>query len=97
MTNFVVDSISAGGFTARRLSVLLALLSCSATAAQQTVFATPEEAMLALGKAAQTKDQAAMNAILGPDREKLLSGDAVEDARGLARFANNFERYAGLE
>jgi len=45
-----------------------------------------------------TKDiAAAMNAILGPDREKLLSGDAVEDARGLARFANNFERYAGLE
>jgi len=53
--------------------------------------------MQALGKAAQARDQAAMNAILGPDREKLLSGDAVEDARGLARFASNFERFAGLE
>lgn len=75
------------------------LLVCSVgpAAAQQTRFSTPEEAMQALGNAAKARDQAALTAIFGPEREKLLSGDAVEDARGLARFASNFEKLAQLE
>jgi hypothetical protein len=53
--------------------------------------------MRALGNAAKAKDQAALNGIFGPERQKLLSGDPVEDARGLAKFAANFDKYARLE
>jgi len=75
----------------------LALLCAVPLIAQQTSFSSPDDAMLALGHAAKAKDQAALNAIFGPDRQKLLSGDAVEDARGLARFAANFEKFAQLQ
>jgi hypothetical protein len=64
---------------------------------KQRRFATPEEALQALGKAAKAADQAELTAIFGPDREKLLSGDPVEDANALKRFAANFENSATLE
>jgi hypothetical protein len=88
-----------GGSTARRLSagLILGLCAMGSAFAQQTLFATPEEAMQALAKAAKSKDQAALTAIFGPDRQKLLSGDAVEDARGLDHFSTNFEKFAQLE
>ena len=64
---------------------------------KQRRFASPEEALQALGKAVKAADQAEMTAIFGPDREKLLSGDPVEDANALKRFATNFEKSATLE
>ena len=70
---------------------------CAVGQAAQQTFPTPEAAMQALGSAAKAKDQAALNAIFGPDREKLLSGDPVEDAKGLEHFAANFEKFAQLE
>ena len=90
---------------ARALFVLLSIaVFCAASAmaspknaAGQTLFATPEAAMQALAKAAKAADQKEMTAILGPDREKLLSGDPVEEANGLKRFAANLEKSATLE
>jgi DUF2950 family protein len=62
----------------------------------QRLFATPEEAMEALTAAAKAKDKAALDAIYGPGREKLDSGDAVEDSNDLARFAERIEKTASL-
>jgi hypothetical protein len=90
---------------ARALLVLLSIGAfCAAaahaatkTAGGQTLFATPEAAMQALANAATTADENEMAAILGPDRAKLLSGDPVEDANALKRFAGNLEKSAALE
>ena len=82
--------------TTRKLATALILFGTTASA-QQKLFSTPEEAMQALGAAAQSRDQAALRSIFGPEREKLLSGDAVEDAKGLARFAANFQKFSRLE
>jgi hypothetical protein len=79
------------------LLVLFSLGGAVIAPAQQRQFSTPEEAMQALGDAAKAKDQAALTAIFGPDRERLLSGDSVEDARSLDRFAANFQKFAQLE
>ncbi|MGD0200884.1 MAG: DUF2950 domain-containing protein [Bryobacteraceae bacterium] len=84
-----------------RALALISLLSlglCSAVAAErQTLFSTPEDAVTALVNAAKAKDQAALTAIFGPDRERLLSGDPVEDASALEHFAANLERFAKLQ
>ena len=77
----------------------LALLLSSgplAAAVQQTLFSTTDDAVQALVSAAEAKDQAAMTAVMGPDREKLLSGDAVEDANALARFAERLRKSVKL-
>ncbi len=66
-------------------------------AGQQTLFATPDDAVRALVSAAQAKDQAAMNEVLGSDREKLMSGDPVEDANALSRFAANLQKSVHIE
>ena len=79
--------------------VALALLSMAgllAGAGQQTLFPTPDDAVKALVNAAEAKDQAAMTAVLGPDREKLLSGDPVEDGNALSRFAANVRKSVDL-
>ena len=78
----------------------LALLSWAgllAGAGQQTLFPTPDDGVKALVSAAEAKDQAAMTAVLGPEREKLLSGDPVEDAAALNRFAANLRKSVKLE
>ncbi|MBZ5586984.1 MAG: DUF2950 domain-containing protein [Acidobacteriia bacterium] len=72
-------------------------LGASAGPPKQRRFANPEEALQALGKAVRAADPAEMTAIYGPDREKLLSGDPVEDANALKRFAAHFEESATLE
>ena len=64
---------------------------------KQKRFASPAEALQALGKAVKAADQAELTAIFGPDREKLLSGDPVEDANALKRFAASFENSATLQ
>ncbi|HXN48023.1 MAG TPA: DUF2950 domain-containing protein [Bryobacteraceae bacterium] len=77
----------------------LALLLSSgplAAAVPQTLFSTTDDAVQALVSAAEAKDQAAMTAVLGPDREKLLSGDPVEDANALAHFAERLRKSVKL-
>ena len=90
------------------LELMFVLLSmgafCAATvlaapenAPGQRLFGTPEAAVQALTNAAKAADQENIAAILGPDRETLLSGDPVEDANALKRFAGNLEKSATLE
>ncbi len=80
------------------LTLPLSLGLCWAGAApQQTLFSTPEDAVKALVSAAEAKDQAAMMAIFGPEREKLLSGDPVEDRNALEHFAGNLRKSSQLE
>jgi hypothetical protein len=63
---------------------------------KQTLFSTPDDAMRALAAATRAKDQAALTAIFGPDRERLLSGDPVEDNRALEHFAADLDKSARL-
>jgi hypothetical protein len=57
-----------------------------ATTAEQRHFATPDEAVKALQVAAESKDQAAMCEIFGPECNELLTGDKVQDAKNSARL-----------
>jgi hypothetical protein len=83
----------------KRLGILLALTAgwASGQMPAQKEFASPEEAVQALVSAAQAKDQQAMMAIFGPEREKLLTGDAVADGNALARFGANLGKAAQLD
>jgi len=64
---------------------------------KQRLFATPEAAVQALVQAAKSGDQKEMTAIYGTESEKLLSGDPVEDANALKRFAESLGKFATLE
>jgi hypothetical protein len=64
---------------------------------KQRLFATPQEAVQALIEAVKTADQEKLTAIYGPEREKLLSGDAVEDAAALKGFGERLGKVATLE
>ena len=66
-------------------------------ATRQKLFATPEAAVQALVKAATAGDQKEMIAIYGPEREKLFTGDPVEDADVLKGFADGLAKSATLE
>jgi hypothetical protein len=78
-------------------AALAAQDSAQKQAPKQALFATPEDAVKALASAAEAKDQAAMMTIFGPEREKLLSGDPVEDRNALERFAATLRNSAQLE
>ncbi|MFI5182460.1 MAG: DUF2950 family protein, partial [Thermoanaerobaculia bacterium] len=71
--------------------------AASAKAPKQRLFATPQEAVQALIEAVKSADQQKLTAIYGPEREKLRSGDAVEDARALKGFGERLEKAATLE
>ncbi|HUK11849.1 MAG TPA: DUF2950 domain-containing protein [Thermoanaerobaculaceae bacterium] len=64
---------------------------------KQATFATPDAAVQALVKATAAADQKALAAIFGPDREKLLSGDPVEDANALKAFSERLAKAATVE
>ncbi len=64
---------------------------------KQKLFSTPDDAIKALVAATEAQDQAAMMAIFGPEREKLLSGDPVEDRNALQRFAEKLRKSSQLE
>jgi hypothetical protein len=66
-------------------------------AADQKLFASPEEAMQALVSAAAAKDKATLEALFGPDYEKLETGDPIEDNNDLERFAAHLKESAKLE
>ncbi len=53
----------------------------------QRSFASPDEAMQALADAAKNKDRAALGSLFGPEYQKLLSGDPVQDNNELDHFA----------
>jgi hypothetical protein len=53
----------------------------------EQLFASPDDAVKALQTAAEAKDQAALQAIFGPQFSELLTGDKVQDANNEQRFA----------
>jgi hypothetical protein len=55
--------------------------------AQQATFSSPDDALQSLASAAKEKDRSAMSKLFGPDYDKLLSGDPVEDDKDLSDFA----------
>jgi hypothetical protein len=81
------------------LSVMAALAgACSLLAADtsdtpqdpaigQRTFATPDEAAGALRAATQAQDRTALHQIFGPEFDRLLTGDAAQDAKNADRFA----------
>jgi len=71
--------------------------AANAKAPKQRLFTTPQEAVQALIEAVKSADHEKLMAIYGPEREKLRSGDAVEDARALKGFGERLERAATLE
>ncbi|MGZ4841776.1 MAG: DUF2950 domain-containing protein [Candidatus Angelobacter sp.] len=71
--------------------------SATSVEGKQSMFATPEEARQALMNAAKAKDQASLADIFGPDYDKLLSGDAIQDNRELEQFAAALDQSAKLE
>jgi hypothetical protein len=58
-----------------------------AQAAPQEVFPSPQDALSALVQAVEAKDRSALAKIFGPDFDRLLSGDPVEDNKDLNNFA----------
>jgi len=89
------DTNQLGMFSAIVLAMVLSLPVFAAqksAASKQESFATPEEAVEALAHAAAAKDQAALTAIFGPDRAKLLTGDPVADNNALERFGANLAK-----
>jgi hypothetical protein len=66
-------------------------------AASQALFPTPEQAVHALQTAAEARDPNALTEILGPEREKLLSGDPVEDRNALDRFVARLRQFTAVE
>ncbi len=74
-----------------------AALAAGMPSVKQRLFKTPEAAVDALKEAAVAADQKELMAIYGPDRDKLLSGDPVEDANALKRFAASLEKSSTLQ
>src|SRR5664279_465771 len=56
-------------------------------AVAQRSFASPDEAVKALQAAAEAKDKAALREIFGPEFDKAITGDKVQDANNAERFA----------
>ncbi len=81
-------ALSARGFLAVIiLSLLLFIHPASLRAAEPGKrFATPTEAVNALGQAARTTDRAAFHALFGPDADWLANPDTVQGAREIADF-----------
>jgi hypothetical protein len=68
----------------------------TATPSTQRSFAAPEDAMKALVEAGKARDRAALAGIFGPDYDKLLSGDEVQDTRELEEFSAAVDQSALL-
>jgi hypothetical protein len=71
--------------------------SAKPAAAQPRLFANPQDAKDALVDAARAKDRAALDAIFGPENEKLRTGDPVQDAEHLEHFAKHIQEACTLE
>jgi len=93
----MLRSVSACAVAVPALAMCLATIVLAQKPAQQTRFATPEDAVAALKKAVKAKDQAELTAIFGPERNKLLTGDAVQDNHALEHLAAQLEESYTLE
>ena len=76
------------------VSVAVAALLCTGAtvASAQQAFKTPDEAAGALASAAKTGDMKALNTVLGPDGEDIVSsGDEVADAATRQKFVAAYD------
>jgi hypothetical protein len=79
------------------IALLLPGQSTSATVKQRT-FASPEEAVKAMGEALKSHDVKALEAIFGPGSKDLISsGDPVADRTEYERIVNHLEQKTRLE
>ncbi len=68
-----------------------------AQAANQSTFSSADDALQALVSAAKEKDRAALAKLFGPEYEKLLTGDEVEDNKDLDEFSAAASEAAQLQ
>ena len=85
------------GSPSTRLAGLLVAFLCALpfplAAQEQRVFSSPVDAATALFAAVKSGDTAALESILGPDSQQLLSsGDPVADKNSLAQFASEWDQ-----
>lgn len=76
------------------VSLTVATLLCAATsiASAQQAFKTPDEAASALANAAKAGDMKALDTVLGPDGEDIVSsGDEVADAQTRQKFVAAYD------
>lgn len=105
MTRVQKSVTRAGQWTVRLIGLAALLLAIWPTAraavqssSAQQFFATPEEAVAALRSATAAKDKDALLRIFGPQAKDLAqSGDPVEDAQAMARFAARLKEYSKLQ
>jgi len=80
---------------AAALVLMLAVFTIAPPAAaaqpKQKSFSSPDEAVSALVAAAQAEDVKMLDAVLGPDRKKLGSGDAVQAKQERERFVAAYQ------
>jgi hypothetical protein len=63
----------------------------------QSTFSSADDALRALVSAAKDKDRAALAKLFGPDYDKLLTGDEVEDNKDLDEFSTAANESAQLQ
>lgn len=68
-----------------------------AQAAAQSTFSSADDALQSLVSAAKEKDRAALGKVFGPDYDKLLTGDEVEDNKDLEEFSSAAGESAQLQ
>ena len=79
------------------MATALPAIAAKSAEGKQSLFASPEDAKQALVDAAKAKDRAALGEIFGPENDKLLSGDPVQDNRELDQFVAALDQSAKLE
>jgi hypothetical protein len=65
--------------------------------AAQSLFSSADDALQALTSAAKEKDRTALAKVFGPEYDKLLTGDEVEDNKDLGEFASAASEAAQLQ
>jgi len=75
----------------------LGVPNIQAQTSAQSTFSSADEALQALVSAAKDKDHSALAKLFGPDYEKLLTGDEVEDNKDLDAFSSAAGESAQLQ
>jgi DUF2950 family protein len=89
----ISQALKAQGTSALALiTLLLGFISSSGLSAAETarVFSNPQEAVRALGEAANATNRAALMVLFGPASEDLVNPDRVQGDREMATFAEAF-------
>lgn len=78
-------------------SLYVGVPNVRAQASSQSTFSSADDALQALVSAAKDKDRAALGRVFGPEYDKLLTGDEVEDNKDLAEFSSAATESAQLQ